>query len=41
MALIAVLDIIHEETKRDLLAFLDALNGEGWQNIQPPAEFPK
>lgn len=29
------------ETKRDLLAFLDSLNGKGWQNITPPATFPQ
>ncbi len=29
------------ETKRDLLSFLDALNGEGWQNIQAPQSFPQ
>ncbi len=32
---------LDEETKRDLLAFLDSLNGTGWQNIKPPAEFPQ
>jgi cytochrome c peroxidase len=32
---------LDEETKRDLLAFLDSLNGEGWQNIKPPAVFPQ
>jgi cytochrome c peroxidase len=32
---------LDEETRKALLAFLDALNGEGWQNIKPPAEFPK
>lgn len=32
---------LDEETKRDLLAFLDSLNGQGWQNIQPPTSFPK
>jgi cytochrome c peroxidase len=32
---------LDEETKRDLLAFLDSLSGEGWQNITPPATFPK
>jgi len=32
---------LDEETKRDLLAFLDSLNGEGWQRIKPPATFPK
>ena len=32
---------LDEETKRDLLAFLDALNGEGWQNLQAPAVFPQ
>ena len=31
-----------DQTKRDLLAFLDALNGEGWQGAaQPPAELPR
>ena len=32
---------LDEETKRDLLAFLDSLNGEGWQNITPPTKFPQ
>jgi len=32
---------LDEETKRDLLAFLDSLNGEGWQNITPPTAFPQ
>jgi cytochrome c peroxidase len=32
---------LDEETRRDLLAFLDSLNGEGWQNISPPAAFPQ
>jgi cytochrome c peroxidase len=32
---------LDEETKRDLLAFLDSLNGEGWQKITPPASFPQ
>jgi cytochrome c peroxidase len=32
---------LDEETKRALLAFLDSLNGEGWQNIKPPATFPQ
>jgi len=32
---------LDEETKRDLLAFLDFLNGEGWQKITPPATFPQ
>jgi cytochrome c peroxidase len=32
---------LDEETKRDLLAFLDSLNGTGWQNIKPPAVFPQ
>jgi cytochrome c peroxidase len=32
---------LDEETRKDLLAFLDALNGEGWENIKPPAEFPQ
>lgn len=30
-----------DEDKKDLVAFLKALSGEGWQNIQPPAEFPQ
>jgi len=30
-----------EQTKQDLLAFLDSLNGEGWQNITPPTDFPQ
>ena len=29
------------KTKRQLLAFLDSLNGEGWQNITAPSTFPK
>jgi cytochrome c peroxidase len=32
---------LDNETRRDLLAFLDALNGEGWQKIRPPASFPQ
>jgi len=32
---------LDEETKQDLLAFLAALNGEGWQKITPPAAFPQ
>jgi cytochrome c peroxidase len=32
---------LDEETKHDLLAFLDSLNGEGWQNITPPTVFPQ
>ena len=32
---------LDEQTKQDLLAFLDALNGEGWQKITPPASFPQ
>ena len=29
------------EQKRDLVAFLKALDGEGWQNIKAPSEFPQ
>ena len=29
------------ETKRDLLAFLESLSGEGWQGIHAPAVMPK
>ncbi len=32
---------LDEETKRDLLAFLDSLNGEGWQKITPPTALPQ
>lgn len=32
---------LDDETRRDLLAFLDSLNGKGWQSISPPASFPK
>jgi cytochrome c peroxidase len=30
-----------DEEKRDLVAFLRTLNGEGWQQIKAPASFPK
>lgn len=30
-----------EQEKQDLVAFLRSLNGEGWQQITPPTEFPK
>lgn len=29
------------EDKKSLVAFLHALNGEGWQKIQPPSKFPE
>jgi cytochrome c peroxidase len=29
------------QEKKDLVAFLRSLNGEGWQNIKPPAKFPQ
>lgn len=32
---------LDEQTKKDLLAFLESLNGEGWQKITPPAAFPQ
>ena len=32
---------LEEETKQALLSFLDALNGEGWQKITPPATLPQ
>jgi cytochrome c peroxidase len=32
---------LDEQTKRDLLAFLDSLNGEGWEKITPPSAFPQ
>jgi cytochrome c peroxidase len=30
-----------EQTRADLLDFLSALNGEGWQSISAPTEFPQ
>lgn len=30
-----------EQEKQDLVAFLKALNGEGWQQVKSPEEFPK
>ena len=30
-----------DKTRQDLLAFLDSLNGEGWQKITPPSNFPQ
>ncbi len=32
---------LDDETRKDVLAFLDSLNGEGWQQIKPPASFPQ
>jgi len=32
---------LDEQTKQDLLAFLDSLNGEGWEKIAPPTAFPQ
>jgi cytochrome c peroxidase len=32
---------LDEQTRQDLLAFLDSLNGEGWQKITPPAALPQ
>lgn len=29
------------QTKQDLLAFLESLNGEGWQSIKPPDHLPE
>jgi cytochrome c peroxidase len=29
------------QDQQDLVAFLKALSGEGWQNVKAPAEFPK
>jgi cytochrome c peroxidase len=37
--LIIPLDLTENE-KRDLIEFLHNLNGEGWQSITPPMEFP-
>lgn len=30
-----------EQEKKDLVAFLKSLNGEGWQQITPPTKFPE
>ena len=30
-----------EQEQKDLVAFLKALSGEGWQHAQPPGEFPQ
>src|SRR5262245_29366827 len=30
-----------DQNKKDLVDFLKALSGEGWQHIQPPASFPE
>lgn len=30
-----------DRDKKDLVAFLNALSGEGWQHIQPPEKFPQ
>ena len=38
--LVLPLDLTDEE-KRDLVAFLRTLNGEGWQQIKAPASFPQ
>jgi len=32
---------LDEQTKQDLLSFLDSLNGEGWEKITPPSAFPQ
>ena len=32
---------LSEGEKKDLVAFLKALSGEGWQQIKPPASFPQ
>lgn len=30
-----------EKEKKDLISFMEALNGEGWQHFSEPSEFPK
>lgn len=32
---------LSDQEKKDLVAFMKALNGEGWQKIQAPAKFPE
>jgi cytochrome c peroxidase len=32
---------LSEQDKKDLVAFLKALSGEGWKHIQPPAKLPE
>jgi cytochrome c peroxidase len=30
-----------DQEKKDLVSFLRALSGQGWQGIEPPTEFPQ
>jgi cytochrome c peroxidase len=30
-----------DQEKKDLVAFLKALSGEGWQNVKAPESFPQ
>ncbi len=32
---------LSDQEKKDLVAFMRALSGEGWQSIKPPARFPE
>jgi cytochrome c peroxidase len=32
---------LDEQTKQNLISFLDSLSGEGWQKITPPTAFPQ
>lgn len=32
---------LSEQDKKDLVSFMEALSGEGWQHFQEPAEFPQ
>jgi cytochrome c peroxidase len=32
---------LNDQEKKDLVEFLKALNGEGWQHIKPPTSFPQ
>jgi cytochrome c peroxidase len=32
---------LKDEQKKDLVEFLKALSGEGWQHIKPPTKFPE
>ena len=32
---------LQEQEKKDLVEFLKALSGEGWQHIKPPEELPQ
>jgi len=32
---------LSDQDKKDLVEFMKALSGEGWQQVKPPATFPQ